>query len=121
LEGKPRLAALGCAPEDADGGASPERVDEPAVTLGRVGELRGAQDGQQGAVVAHVPPISSRAAWRVGSSRKACPRACAMRSAERRVLEATRRTPRQERKSISAAGSLRIFCVAPAALKAWSM
>ena len=126
VEGKPGLAALGRAAEDPDGGASPERGDEPLLGVEDVGEIGRARGGQGLAVHrhadagGHVAPVSSSAAWRVGSSRKVCPRAWAMRSAARRSLEATRSTPRQARKSISRRGRSRIFCVAPAALKAWS-
>src|SRR5262249_34116523 len=120
LEGKPGLAALGSAAEDADGRARPERGDEPAPFPGGVVKVCGAHEGQERPLVAHGAPVSSIAAWRVGSSRKVWPRWCAMRIAARRSLEAMRRTPRQARKSIAAAGSLRIFCLAPAALKAWS-
>src|SRR5208282_4269871 len=76
VEGEPGLAALGCSAEDADGGASPERRDEPLLGVEDVSEI-GCAGGGQGLSVhrhadaGHVGPTSSMAAWRVGSSMKA--------------------------------------------------
>src|SRR4051812_15801722 len=97
VEGEPGLAALGGSPEDADGTARPEGVDEPAWEGVAIVEIGGADDGERVVVRTgrHVlTPSSSTAAWTVASSRKLWPRSAAMRMAVRRVLEATRSTPR---------------------------
>src|SRR4051812_18120683 len=120
VEGEPGLAALGGAAQDADGTARPEGVDEPAWEGVAIVEIGGADDRKRVVVRAgrHVlAPSSSTAAWTVASSRKLWPRSAARRIAVRRVLEATRSTPRLERNSISMAWSARTFWEAPAALK----
>src|ERR1019366_7484231 len=122
FECEPRLAALGRAPEDPPPRPRPERVDEPAWTRLGVIHIGGAHDGERALLIPRhgTLPSSASAGSSACSSRKAWFLSCATRIATRRILDATRKTPRLERKSSSTAGSESTVCVAPAALKACS-
>lgn len=84
VEGEPALAALGGTADDANAGASPERLDEPSALGPRIGEKRGAHDGEgvgvsdgrSHAFCVRVAGVSSSstAMARVASSTKLCSR-----------------------------------------------
>jgi hypothetical protein len=68
VEAEPALAALGRAADDADAGARPERVDEPAALIAELLQESGAHDGQAVGVGLHGFPVGARLSSSIAAS-----------------------------------------------------